>query len=601
MQLMKWIILVVTALLVLLTACGGSEPTAAPVPPTEEESTSEAVVSEAGSPIPEEPTATPEPEPTADPNAAPEKASPSPTPEAAEGLFAPPSELADLRLTIVYDNYVFDSRLGAEWGFAAWIEYGGQVILFDTGGVGSILLSNMEILGLDPAAVEVLVLSHEHGDHTGGLEDLIAAGARPTIYVGASCANWVENFMGDRGEVIAVNDPVEIIPGIYSTGEMTGQVREQGMVIATRGGLVLVTGCAHPGIVRMIDRSKELVPGELALVVGGFHLANYSRGMVGSIVDGFQELGVQRVCPTHCSGDTAIEVFVEAYGDQFLEGGVGRIITVGAEGVAANPRPEQAASAEPFILEGVGLETPESVLFDPEADIYLVANINGSPGARDGNGFISQISPAGELQDLKWIDGTAEGVTLNAPKGMALTGDELWVADIDTVRIFDRRTGEPVGEVAVPGASFLNDVAADADGTVYVTDSTTGAIYRIAADRSFEEAARIAGPNGVQARGGLILVTASPGQILLLEANGAQIEAYSVPSGALDGLIWLEDGSMIVSSWAASAIYYLDPAGEATELFAGLPSPADIGFDSRRRMVLIPHFDDNRVETRLLP
>jgi predicted small lipoprotein YifL len=102
---------------------------------------------------------------------------------------------------------------------------------------------------------------------------------------------------------------------------------------------------------------------------------------------------------------------------------------------AVPPAPEQRTELR---IEGVGFATPESVLYDPAADVYLVANINGSPSDEDDNGFISRLSPDGTLIELLWIDGQDEGVTLDAPKGMAIIGDTLYVADISRVRSFDR-------------------------------------------------------------------------------------------------------------------------------------------------------------------
>ena len=127
-------------------------------------------------------------------------------------------------------------------------------------------------------------------------------------------------------------------------------------------------------------------------------------------------------------------------------------------------------AGEAMIIEE-GLMGPESALHDVEADLYVVSNVNGQPGAMDGNGFISHIAPDGTIAALRWIDGEAEGVTLNAPKGMDIDGDTLYVADIDTVRLFDRVSGEPLGDWPVEGASFLNDVAIGSDGLVYVTDT----------------------------------------------------------------------------------------------------------------------------------
>lgn len=267
--------------------------------------------------------------------------------------------------------------------------------------------------------------------------------------------------------------------------------------------------------------------------------------------------------------------------------------------LAPTATPEMATSGPGFLLEGVGLRTPESVLHDPETDLYLVTNISGGPATKDGDGFISQVSPDGALVALKWIDGMTEGVTLDAPKGMALSGDSLYVADIDVVRIFDRQTGNPRGAIEIPGASFLNDVSAAENGTVYVTDSATGAVHRIGPDRSVEQVAQLEGPNGIQVRDEVILVAAGR-QIYQLSDGGLPIEEYEVPAGGLDGLILLEDGTVLVSSWEGSAVYLLDPAGTVSELLGGIPAPADIGFDKERGYILIPHFKDDRLEARPL-
>jgi acetyl esterase/lipase/sugar lactone lactonase YvrE len=240
------------------------------------------------------------------------------------------------------------------------------------------------------------------------------------------------------------------------------------------------------------------------------------------------------------------------------------------------------------------------VLHDPEADVYLVANINGGPSDKDGNGFISRVSPEGDLIALKWIDGATEDTTLNAPKGMALTGDRLFVADIDVVRVFDRASGGWLDGIPIEGARFLNDVAAAEDGTVYVTDSGTGVIHRINPDRTLEQAGQTKNPNGIQVRGDKVLVTGGSNQIFRLGDDGALTPEFEGPAGGLDGLILLEDGGVLVSSWMGSAVYRIDADGQVTELFSGLNAPADIGFDTKRAVVLIPHFKDDRVEARPL-
>jgi sugar lactone lactonase YvrE len=253
------------------------------------------------------------------------------------------------------------------------------------------------------------------------------------------------------------------------------------------------------------------------------------------------------------------------------------------------------------MLSGVGFSSPESVLYDPQADVYLVANIQGGPVARDGNGFVSRVSPSGEVIALKWIDGEAENVTLNAPKGMALTGERLFVADIDVVRVFDRESGALLDEIPIEGATFLNDVAAAEDGTVYVTDSGTGVIHRIRPDGTLEQAGQIKNPNGIHVRGETILVTGGSNQIFRLGDDGAMTPEYETPTGGLDGLILLDDGSVLVSSWDGMAVYQFDAEGQISTLFIGIKSPADIGFDSQRRLVLIPQFENDRVGVKPLP
>jgi Tol biopolymer transport system component/acetyl esterase/lipase len=277
------------------------------------------------------------------------------------------------------------------------------------------------------------------------------------------------------------------------------------------------------------------------------------------------------------------------------------VVSPTAMPVAPAPTQEPLAVSQGFVLEGVGFSTPESVLHDPENDVYLVANIQGSPSAKDGDGFVSRISPEGDVIALKWIDGAAEGVTLNAPKGMALVGERLYVADIDTLRVFDRDSGDSLEERVVEGARFLNDVAAARDGTVYVTDSGTGVIHRFNPDGSWEPAGQTKNPNGIQVRGERILVTGGSDQIFRLDSDGALLSEYETPSGGLDGLVLPGDGSVLVSSWAGAAIYRFDADGQVSELFSGINAPADIGFDTKRKLVLIPHFEEDRVEARPLP
>lgn len=279
------------------------------------------------------------------------------------------------------------------------------------------------------------------------------------------------------------------------------------------------------------------------------------------------------------------------------------------------------ADTAPVTVADAGLSTPESVLHDAEADVYLVSNINGAPLDKDGNGFISRVGPDGAVADLKWIDGATEGVTLNAPKGMALHGDTLFVADIDSVRAFGRTTGEYFGARGVPGATFLNDLTVGPDGTLYVSDSGlnadfsssgTDAVHRFRGDASevVAEGTGMGSPNGILAfDGSLAVVGFGAPEVRILSLGGASDEAdaaagqgpgrviATLPGGQLDGIVRLDDGSFLVSSWETQTIYHV-PAegGEAMVVVESVPSPADIGWDARRGRVLIPVFQEDRLE-----
>lgn len=272
------------------------------------------------------------------------------------------------------------------------------------------------------------------------------------------------------------------------------------------------------------------------------------------------------------------------------------------------------ADTQSIMVSEVGLQTPESVFYDATDDIYLVSNINGAPTDVDGNGFISQVAPNGEVSALKWIDGLADGVTLNAPKGLAVKGDTLFVADITWVRAFHRVTGEPLGGWEVPGATFLNDLAVGEDGTLYVSDSGlnpdftssgTDAIYRFedGAPVAVVQDTALASPNGIDVRGDNILVVsfgAAEVRTVSTETGEMQVVA-ELPGDQLDGVVILSDGSMLVSSWGTSAVYWVPVVqGEIETVVDAVPSPADIGWDTERSRVLIPVFNENRLILRAL-
>lgn len=285
---------------------------------------------------------------------------------------------------------------------------------------------------------------------------------------------------------------------------------------------------------------------------------------------------------------------------------------------------------EAIDVRDVGFKTPECAVWDAAADVYLVSNINGHPLDQDDNGFISRVAPNGKVEALKWIDGAAEGVTLNAPKGMALVGDVLWVADIDTVRRFDRKTGKQLEAIAVKDVSFLNDVCADGKGSVYVTDTGLQRDEKTmlapngkprfvhidietadASVQTMDELAKvftvkgaIGLPNGVACHdGGVALVTWDTGMLHLFTTGKdgkRSAGALPLPKAQLDGLL-VHDGGWLVSSWEGSCVYMVQGNADQLQvatLVSDIKAAADLGFDGKRKRVLIPLFLDDALLIR---
>jgi hypothetical protein len=281
---------------------------------------------------------------------------------------------------------------------------------------------------------------------------------------------------------------------------------------------------------------------------------------------------------------------------------------------------ETAATGAPAPGDSVaitvsGFSTPESALFDEGGGFYLVSNIAGGPSEKNGEGFISRVTPDGAIENLRWIDGREANVTLNAPKGLALKGDTLLVTDIDVVRLFHRTTGQPLGEWAVPNATFLNDVSVGGDGAVYVTDTGvrigaagieptgTDAVHRFdaaGAPTALARGAHLQNPNGIVVDGDrVIVVPFGSNEVYRLGPDGQRETIAQLPGGQLDGLVRLDDGSLLVTSWEASAVYRVSPGGQVTAAVENVEAPADIGFDPVRNRLLIPLFqaDELRIQT----
>jgi sugar lactone lactonase YvrE len=290
--------------------------------------------------------------------------------------------------------------------------------------------------------------------------------------------------------------------------------------------------------------------------------------------------------------------------------GLGIAMSACAQTASPPPSAEPVTADAAIVRFEEGLQLPESALHDSERDLYLISNINGAPLAKDNNGFISRMAPDGRIVALKWIEGGRNGVTLHAPKGMAVARGTLYVADIDEVRLFDLATGAPKQSIAIPGATFLNDVHADASGIVYVSDSGlsaskdgfepngSDAVHVIDADarvRALMRDPKFGVPNGLLADGKRVWVAnfGTP-ELVPVGLDGKRGEAVRLPQGQLDGIVQV-DGDMVVSSWQGAALYRGRPGGSFRTVVTGLKSPGDIGFDAKRRRVIVPLVFENKV------
>ena len=207
-----------------------------------------------------------------------------------------------MKITIVYDNRIAKDikRLKAGWGFSCFIQTKEKNILFDTGWDGDILISNMELLGIDSKDIDLVVISHSHWDHCGGLARLLNLNPNLKIYIPHSFSKHLKEEIKKRNDTYEIRKPSEICPGVYTTGEIEGSlligktrisIKEQSLIISTVKGLVVVTGCAHSGINKVLNSAKKL--GEIYGLLGGFH--------------DFEEYSLLKninlIVPTHCTAN----------------------------------------------------------------------------------------------------------------------------------------------------------------------------------------------------------------------------------------------------------------------------------------------------------
>jgi DNA-binding beta-propeller fold protein YncE len=264
------------------------------------------------------------------------------------------------------------------------------------------------------------------------------------------------------------------------------------------------------------------------------------------------------------------------------------------------------ASAEPTKLweASGGFAQPESAVADAEASAIYVSNVAGDAATKDGNGYISKLTLDGKVTDEKWIEG------LDSPKGLALVGTKLYVADLAQLVEIDTAKGTIAKRYEASGAKILNGISADGDGRIYVTDWQGNAIWRLE-NGTFEkwlESADLKNPNGILVDGDKLIVAAwgamgadfstkTPGNLLTVSLADKSIAnlGSGTPVGNLDGLKAFDAESFIVTDWVAGKAFQISRSGEAKELLTLSQGTADLYFNQGTRTAIIPIMVEGKV------
>lgn len=250
----------------------------------------------------------------------------------------------------------------------------------------------------------------------------------------------------------------------------------------------------------------------------------------------------------------------------------------------------QQVTLEKIWTSDTTLRTPESVYFHAASNTLFVTNIDGQPWAKDGKGFISLMTPGGRITLLKWIEG------LNSPKGIAITGNTMYVADMDELLVIDIKQAAIMQRIKPEGAENLNDVTADPQGNVYISDSKMKKVYRYSNGKASLFIESLGGPNGLlwQPDGLLVL---DKGELKQLQADNS-LKPLAPVTGGVDGIERVKDNEFVVSCWQGEVFYVDTKAGTSTKLLdtqAQKLQTADIGYDPKNRIVFIPTFFGNTV------
>ena len=232
-------------------------------------------------------------------------------------------------IRIIYDNTIKTDGLTSDWGFSLMIIGLESEVLFDAGAKPEIFESNFRKMNLDASEVGFIVLSHEHGDHTQGISGFAKMKKNIPVVIPESFSGEYKNGLVKSGfEPVLVSGPALICKNLYSSGEFAGPIPEQALVLNTSKGLVVFTGCSHPGIIKMLREIKSSFNKNIYIVMGGFHLLDKSEKEINDIIKEMKDLGIVKCGASHCTGDKQIKMFRDSFGSDFIELGVGNSIMI---------------------------------------------------------------------------------------------------------------------------------------------------------------------------------------------------------------------------------------------------------------------------------
>ena len=236
-----------------------------------------------------------------------------------------------IKITTIFDNVSYNDKVSTSWGFSAVIEKGNQKLLFDTGNDGEHFFRNLNELNYNYKDFHQVVISHLHWDHINGLSDLLVVNPDIHVFLPSTHSDKVEKYKSSVKNLTLVNEPVEIIPGLFSMGSLPGVVDEQSVVVKSAQGLVVITGCAHPGLEPILNQVKQVFPDEnVYLLMGGFHLLKTEAPQVKGIIEKVKEFNVKYIMPSHCTGEEQIQLIKAEFGETFIAGGAGRVLEIGS-------------------------------------------------------------------------------------------------------------------------------------------------------------------------------------------------------------------------------------------------------------------------------